>query len=254
MKEIVDFASTNNKGIVFRTTGQITEAHLLEENIIWYNKVHTFIHHSKRNRDTLFSFTKFDNHAIIDQNAYSEERFLKVPVSKSRIKRFFTLSRLHKLKQLDKAIEAFLLVAEKEDILTIYGDGPEEQSLKSIAAEHPSIVFAGKIDFKDLPDVFLKNDCLIIASSMEAGPYTGVESMASATPIISTRVGSMTERLPEYDFFYDGTKDELAKKIQEIKQLNPEDIEKLSLGLRNRYVDNYSEEKITAQYRRLLNF
>jgi len=248
MKEIVDIAHSHNKKIIFRTTGQINKNQLSDENKVWFKKVSVFIHHSKKSQGILKEFMQSGEHKVIDQNACFEEEFLKIPIRKKNISRFFTLSRLHESKGIDTAISAFLKVSGIEDTLTIYGDGADEKRLKKIANNSPTIIFNGKVDFKDVPKIFSENDCLIISSKFEAGPYSGIESMAAGTPLISTRVGAMEERLPNYSYFYDGSEEELERLMKLMKVLSIEDIQVISRNLRKIYLNAYTESTIRELY------
>lgn len=252
MKEAVEFSYAKNKKVFFRTTGKIHQGHLKDNNADWFNKVTTFIHHSKKNRERLFEYTGMNNHAVVDQNAYFENRLLDIPVPIKPVKRYFTLSRLHPSKQIDVVIKAFMKEADEEDQLTIYGSGTDQKRLETQAFKQPNIHFEGPVDFQEIPRVFRENDCLIISSQYEAGPYTGVESMAAATPIISTRVGAMEERLEGYTYFYDGSSRDLAKMIRKMKSLYSGDVQSIGSNLRARYLENYSEEQIRKRYEEIL--
>jgi glycosyltransferase involved in cell wall biosynthesis len=123
------------------------------------------------------------------------------------------------------------------------------ESLKELAFNNPNINFFGKVDYADITTIFKNNDCLIISSKMEAGPYTAIESMAAATPIISTRVGSMEERLQsDYPFFYDGCINDLVDNFNKIISLNSNELIKISNQLRKIYKAKYTSNMIKNKY------
>jgi len=62
------------------------------------------------------------------------------------------------------------------------------KNLRSLAKNNPNIVFKGQLGNSKTHQAFRDNDCLIISSSEEAGPLTGIESMAAGKIMISTRV------------------------------------------------------------------
>ena len=251
-KEIVEFASSQGKKIFFRITGQIWKNQLDSDSKAWFNKVSIFMHHSESGKNILRNYTQVENHVVIDQTAQNETQLLQIPTQNRKISRFFTLSRLDEVKKVDAVVKAFIALGSSENSLTIYGSGKEEKRLRRLAADHPNINFEGSVLSKQVAGIFARNDCLIISSKFEAGPFTGIESMAGATPLISTYVGAMKERLPFYDFFYNGSEAELALQIKKIKGLSVEEINELSVELRQRYLQMYSEDKIGNLYRLIL--
>lgn len=241
---IINLAFEKNKIILLKVTGQINNSKI--DNVVrdWIKKVDLFIFHSYANYKNIESLLDRNKVEIIDQHSYLENQLLNISIKKNKMINFFTLSRFHSIKQIHKVIDAFNSINNSNLILNIYGDGDGEDHLKK-RAKNKNIKFHGKVDYKLIPNIFKENDCLIIASKIEAGPYTGIESMASGTPIISTIVGAMEERLgKEYPFFYDGTEKDLIEKISVISSLNEKNIMNLSQSLRNSYLKNYSKEII----------
>lgn len=246
IKEVVSLLPDTTR-IVHRVTGQILDRHLISKNKEWLKKITCFIHHSERNKKILAPFLPDAEHHIIDQCAYDQNRFLNIP-HKQQLKRFFTFSRLHDLKQIDTVVHAFKKLPQSDLSLHIYGNGPEEMALKTLAKDDHRIYFYDTISFKDAHNVYAENDCLIISSRIEAGPYTGIEAMAAGGLIISTRVGAMETRLPDYPFFYNGTIEELTDKIVTITNLSPEAVRSLSIAHRNNYLNSYDETTIKESY------
>lgn len=247
--EIIEIATALNKPIVFKTTGQINTENVSSNYAALLKRVNIFINHSERNSKVLKAVVPVINNAIIDQFAYLEKDLTNLPTKKNKVTRFFSLSRLHSIKQIDVAIHAFLKLNNPEFVFNIYGDGEELLKLKKLASGNPHIIFHGKVAYDDILSVFENNDCLIISSVIEAGPYTAIESMAAATPIISTRVGAMEERLtPAYPFFYDGSVNDLTEKIKKLANLDRNELEKTSEDLRTIYKSTYSSEIIRSKY------
>jgi L-malate glycosyltransferase len=78
--------------------------------------------------------------------------------------------------------------------LVLIGDGPERPALERLAADlglGQHIVFAGRR--KDAAELGQGFDFSILGSSEESFPNVVMESMAAAVPVISTRVGGVTE-------------------------------------------------------------
>lgn len=243
--EIITIAKEFNKPILFRTTGTIRNK--MASNPIIFNLVDVFIHHSLNNANNFENFYFKKNNVLIDQCAFNEINFLKEPLKENKIKNFIVLSRLSKEKQIDVVIKAFDTVSEEGDCLCIYGDGEEKENLK-LLRNKSNIVFKGFVHQSDLPAIFNKLDCLIVSSSEEAGPITGLEAMASGLLIISTRVGAMEERLGNDSFWYNGTQNDLEKKFKEVKELSINEVHELSKKVRKRYLESYQMKMIEQKY------
>lgn len=244
LEEIINTADINKIPILFRTTGTINKD---MPKFNWLEKVSLFIHHSQKNAKQLNNLGKL-NYVIIDQCAFLEDKLLQINIKPKLITNFFVLSRLSKEKKIDIVINTFNQMNSKSDFLYIFGDGPEKKYLKTLALNNLNIVFRGHIQNYDIPIVYKENDCLIISSSEEAGPLTGIEAMASGKIIISTKVGAMTERLTNYNFWYDGTQIELEKLIKKVKLLRNNDVAIISKQMRKQYNLNYSKAKVSKKY------
>jgi len=253
MKEAIQIASQHKIPIIFRVTGHIQPQFLTTENKIWLSLVNCFIHHSDSNKNQVVKYLNDSNHVVIDQNAYNEKRFLDIPAIQTKITRFFTISRLHKLKGVDLVIQAFIKSTIPDKMLYIYGDGPELSNLKAQAKGYDNIVFYGDIAFEDIHQAYADNHCLIISSALEAGPYTGVEAMAAGRSIISTRVGAMESRLTAaYPHFYDGTVEKLEQTMLQVHEQSIETTQSLIQEFRKKYKNLYREAIIKQRYKEVL--
>jgi len=76
----------------------------------------------------------------------------------------------------------------------VVGDGPQRTRLQALAE---SLGIADAVRFlgtrSDVPEVLSLVDVLLLTSHMEANPLCLLEAMASETPVVATRVGSVTE-------------------------------------------------------------
>lgn len=253
MNKVVRYAFVKNIPVIFRTTGTIVDlgASLLKSKFSWLEKVTCFIHHSETNANKLTLLNKHD-YEIIDQCAYNEKELLACLNKENKISNFFVLSRLSKEKQIDVVIKAFSNIGQPTDYLHIYGTGPELIFLKELAKNNSNVIFYGHISHAKSHELFYKYDCLIISSSEEAGPLTGVEAMAAGMSLISTKVGAMPERLIDYDFWYDGSQEQLEVKMLKFKGLPISEVNRISKTVKQRYVEEYSIEAIKNKYRKLV--
>ena len=98
------------------------------------------------------------------------------------------------LKGHDLAIRALSLMPDV--LLLIAGEGPDEGSLKSLAAQagvSARVTFLGKLSQLQLRDYYGAADALVLASSREGWANVLLESMACGTPVIATCVGGTPE-------------------------------------------------------------
>ena len=90
------------------------------------------------------------------------------------------LARLVPLKRIDRVIDCARLLPEIR--FNIYGDGPEEMCLKTLAASLPNVCFHGKTD--DIDGVFRSNSVLLITSDYEGYNISGIEACVHGRPVI----------------------------------------------------------------------
>jgi teichuronic acid biosynthesis glycosyltransferase TuaC len=86
--------------------------------------------------------------------------------------------------------------------LAIIGAGPEEQSLRNLAARlglDRRVEFAGRVPQTKLPDYYNAAEILLLASSREGWPNVLLEAMACGTPAIATKLGGIPEVIASED-------------------------------------------------------
>jgi glycosyltransferase involved in cell wall biosynthesis len=254
--KIVKTSFSLSKKIFLRVTGQINEKNLsLSDNIHWLNYIDYIIYHSFSNKNVASKYLIHPKHVIIDQCVFNEEAFLKKETLK-KCESFYILGRLEKLKNIDHAIEAFKKTNDNKLSLNIYGSGSQLNYLKKISDSDKRIKIYHSVKLEQVSKIHKKHDCLIISSSIEGGPYTGLEAMAAGNIIISTRVGAMEKRLGRhYVFFYDNSiMNDLLNKINEIVYLKIHELKNISIQNKEQYFRHYRCQIIEKQYLRLLEF
>lgn len=118
---------------------------------------------------------------------------------------FGTIARLRPEKNLQRMIEAFAMVKEASDhkYLLIMGSGSEEKALKAKVNDmglQKQIIFTGNID---KPDHYLPGlDAFVLSSDTEQMPYSVVEAMASALPILSVDAGDVKNMVSDVNKSY----------------------------------------------------
>ncbi|CAM2837037.1 Glycosyltransferase involved in cell wall bisynthesis [Flavobacterium succinicans] len=241
--EVIKISKDKGKKVIFRTTGAITEI-----DFAFITEVDCFIHHSLNNAKRIEDY-KPHRYEIIDQCAYHERDLLKIPILKSNVKTFLTVSRLVKEKNIDVIIKAFQKSKRAGDRLFVIGDGLEYDNLLKIAAVDEDVIFTGLVSNADLYKYFSFADCVIISYfELETGPLTGIEAMAASRLIISSRTGAMQERIPFNNFWHNNTESDIVEQINLVKQLNNVEIFEMSKNIRNRYLQEYSLKNIAHKY------
>lgn len=253
-EEVIKIAARLHKPIYVRVTQQIAPHHIVEEKLSWLKEVSHFIHHSKSNLDVLSKVLPENRHSIIDQCAMWEDEFLHTPILEKPATAFYCISRLEQTKRIDKIIDAFKNVKDPSLSLHIYGDGSLRTVLEQQAINDTRIYFYGAVALEDIAKVHGMHDCLLIASSIEGGPYTAIEAMAGSRLIISTQVGAMANRLGlDYPFFVNEEKGiTLETLIKNIAGLTAKETQELSTQLRDIYKKNYSVSEIEKAYARAI--
>lgn len=240
---IIKKCEGRNIKIIFRTTGTIK----IGQDYSFTNNVDLFIHHSESNAASLFSENY--RYRVVDQCAFNEIELLKIPILTDRVKTFLALGRLEKEKNFHLVIKAFLDAKNSGDLLYIIGCGTQLLDLKQLANDDESIIFLGYIPNDKLHNYFKLIDCILICSNEEAGPLVGIEAMAAAKIIISTKVGAMPDRLDNLNSFWiDSSLKSISQSIQEVRNFDQFSVTRLSKEIRQKYISNFSTTIISDQY------
>jgi glycosyltransferase involved in cell wall biosynthesis len=110
------------------------------------------------------------------------------------------VGRLVSRKHVDLALEA-LAEIERDDIeLLLAGTGRHRERLENRAAElgiAEDVDFLGFVPEEDLPTLYASSDAFLFLSRYEGFGLTFLESMASGTPVIGTRVGGFPDMVTD---------------------------------------------------------
>jgi len=179
-------------------------------------------------------------------------------------KRILCACQLFATKGVDYLLRAFqhVLVKVPSARLDIAGEGPEKESLEQLCISlkiQDSVRFYGKVPHKELTSFYSKASVVVVPSVVaEICPLVVLEGMASAKPIIGSRIGGIPELILEDEtglLFSPGDKDELGEKIVQLL-LTPERAEKMGKLGRERIEKEFSAQehikKILSIYHSLL--
>lgn len=246
-KQIIDLTYKLRKPIIFRTTGKINR----EMNISsYFSKVSLFIHHGKFNDASRLTYIN-SNVAYIDQACMNEATLLNSVTLKNKINKFIYVGEITAMKGVQFLAKSFHEIAGKNDVLDFIGDGDLLQGLKREYNKDKRMRFLGQVSHLEVATNLKKSNCLIISSISETGPYVGLEAMAAGRLILSTKVGSMPERLKNSgnDFWFkENDLESFRQQYERIKELEVSEVERVSRNLKEQYLLKYSNHQIALKY------
>lgn len=106
------------------------------------------------------------------------------------------IGRLVKQKGFDLLIKAFHQSGIIDWDLLVAGEGPERQSLESLAIElgvGARVVFMGRAERPKAVSLFKGSSAFVLPSRHEPFGIVNIEAMAAGSPVIATRVGGVPE-------------------------------------------------------------
>jgi len=115
------------------------------------------------------------------------------------------VGRFAPVKGIDRLMEAIAHLQQHQQLrlVVIGGDGhgtPEQQRFQRLARKlsiGDSVTFVGRIEQDRLPPYYSAADILVVPSYYESFGLVALESLASGTPVVATKVGAMESILRE---------------------------------------------------------
>ena len=104
-------------------------------------------------------------------------------------------------------------------------------------------------DDEIMNELYALSDVFILPSVAENFPCSILESFASGTPVIASKVGGIPEEINEETGWLSeaGNSEELARVIESLPD-QKEKILKMGIACRKRVEDNFSEDKMVTEY------
>lgn len=108
-------------------------------------------------------------------------------------------------------------------LVVVGGDGdesPEEHHLRDLCKElgiQDRVLFAGRIDQRDLPPYYSASDVLVLPSEYESFGLVALEALACGTPVVATPVGALPDIIQERingHVLADGSPESIARGIE----------------------------------------
>jgi glycosyltransferase involved in cell wall biosynthesis len=142
-------------------------------------------------------------HQWIDEKTFSPKDKIKsceiLKLDKTKFNVLF-VGRFSPAKGLSLLIEAASLLPKDFQVVFV-GSGPLASFIQENAKRIPSIVFRGRVSYKDLPYYYSAADVVVIPSTpatqtySEGIPRVMIEAYRCGTPVIATKVGGIKEHV-----------------------------------------------------------
>lgn len=237
------FESSLNHRVFIRYTGILRSFEMLKMDGVKLDpNSRSYIFHDK---NLLKYFTPTLPCYFVDQTAIQEKRLLDIPIN-SECKTFAMIGLFMDVKQITQVIETFVNFPNLK--LLLFGKGELESDYRELITSNnlQNVEIRGFFPSEKMDRMFQEFDALIINSSEETGPMTGVEAMAAGKLIISSPVGAMPGRLKN-DRFITGELNPLSTVLNELSKMGKAEISSEKNRLRKRYLENYSNKAISEK-------
>lgn len=168
---------------------------------------------------------------------------------------FIHIARLAAIKDQGTLLQAAALLQQQKPTgwkLLIIGDGPMAAELHGMheMLQLPQVEFLG--NRSDISQLLQAADSFVLSSLAEGIPMTILEAMASGIAIIATDVGGIPEIVkPNYGILVPAKTAETLAKAMLSHVENADKTRTQGLAARTAAVDNFSETRMIASYRRL---
>jgi len=205
----------------------------------WKNKVNRFIvpSHFLKNRLVHSSLNVAEDKFLVKPN------FIPDPGAgqEEREDFFLFVGRLSPEKGISTLCDAFQQMPGVR--LIIIGDGPDRQQVEARFLDNNRVVVKGWIDKPEVLSYMKRCKALIFPSTWFEGlPFTIIESFATGTPIIASKLGAMAEMIEDgYNGFHFevANSQDLHRKIELFLHLDEKERRQLYNNARATYLNKY---------------
>lgn len=247
-KELRIFDSDLPVPISLRFTGTVQDfSYLTHHKKLIINAPRNYVIHGPS------LFRGFENNIVkfyIDQTTLAEKSLLELDL-RSNLNVFAMVGLFMEVKQMGEIISLFAKLPHFTLILFGTGDLQSSYQDQIVKLGLSNVKIGGFVAPENISELYSQIDALIINSSEETGPMTGIEAMAAGKIIFSRSVGVMPDRLSGFELIYEDLED-LSKKIKEYSELSAEKIIEIKSDIRNRYLDKYSNAKLKMQIKNMM--
>lgn len=248
------------KAITFTDLSLYTYSKEKQKNMAWYKKMIIkpyieLINKLQKSYDLYILFSKemnnvvnpYNKPAIVMEGIYNPD---KLNFDKAKKEKAIAYAgKLNKEVGVDKILQVFSKLKDKNLELWLLGSGDMEKEIIETAKKDKRIKFLG---FKTRREVFeyLKKATVLVNLRNPKLEYTKYsfpsktfEYMVSGTPFVTTKLEGIPEEYGNYIFFTEYKDEEIIKKIEEILQKDEKELELLGNKAREFVIKNKSAVK-----------
>ncbi len=226
---------------------------------------------SAAGRERLLAMNAPEESVLLIPNGIDLDRFDPAQLDRAALRRQLGLRQdavaIAFVGRLDRVKRPLLLIEVARELarqapaldftIAVAGDGPEEEPLISrIGAARIERRFR-LLRHVDRPEeVYAAADLLVMTSEAEGVPLAMLEALATRTPVVACRAGSIEEALPEEcGVLVEPGPDEHVRLAQAILELldDPQRMQAMGAAGRARIEENHSLERARSGYRELLD-
>lgn len=157
-----------------------------------------------------------------------------------------------------KGVETFVdaavdLVDEHPDMeVTMVGDGPLQEKVKSVVADHDRIELPGWIPEGKLPEKYNRIQLLIVPSKSEGLPTVLLEAMGCGSVVVTADVGSVNEVVDHGEngfLLQEVSQEEIVETVEEIR--GRDDLNEISRAGREHVIERYSKDAAEEHFQQI---
>lgn len=283
ISHIKDYLKTHKK-LVFFATG-ITHSLIFAALNFWYRRqcIHVhMVHGGTDERDSygrkkylnslgivfvtnsIFTKTRMIANGVRADKIKVIENFLlesknypkRSPFTQEKIQRLVVVSRLDPIKRVDLLLDALEKIPQLGKLsIRVCGSGWDLEKLRTRAqASHPNVNFLGYTD--NVPTELANADLLVHLCPVEPFGIAILEAMAAGIPVLVPDTGGASALVEEgvsgFHFHAEDV-DDLAKRLLELTQAQPEQLNQVVEAAREALTTRFSSARGLAEYRRLLS-
>ena len=198
------------------------------------------------------------NHYTIVPNVVDTKKYFHKPHIADFSFKFFHVSTLFPVKNIDRIIAAFLAVQKKNPSAELNIIGGEQKDLIRYEKYFniASIKFHGLKEHNEIPELLSQADCFVLFSQYENLPCVIIESLAVGVPVISSDVGGVKEMINDENGILVESENEkqlIEKMIWMIENQNHFDRKKIAENASAKYSYETIGKKIADIYHQILS-
>ena len=248
------------KAITFTDLSLYTYSKEKQKNMAWYKKMIIkpyieLINKLQKSYDLYILFSKemnnvvnpYNRPSIVMEGIYNPDKLNFDKVKKEKAIAY--AGKLNKEVGVDKILQVFSKMKDKDLELWLLGSGDMEKEIIEAAKKDKRIKFLGFKTRKEVFEYLKKAKVLVnlrnpkLEYTKYSFPSKTFEYMASGTPFVTTKLEGIPEEYGNYIFFTEHKDEEIIKKIEEILRKDEKELELLGNKAREFVIENKSAVK-----------